>query len=97
MVLHIFALRWKPEATAEDRLRALAAIHAFQGIIPGLLETSAGNNTSPRSQGYDMGAMMRFTDQAALDAYQQSAPHRTLLEWMVPLVEAIDIDLDVTG
>ncbi len=44
-----------------------------------------------------MGAMMRFTDQAALDAYQQSAPHRTLLEWMVPLVEAIDIDLDVTG
>ena len=95
MVIHMLALRWKPEATAQDQARALVDVQAFQGIIPGLLETVAGINISPRSQGYGFGAMMRFTDQASLDAYQTSALHGALLQWMVPLVEAIDIDVIV--
>ena len=93
MVIHMFALRWKPQATGQDRSRALAEITAFQGVVPGLLETVAGTNISPRSQGYGFGAMMRFTNQAALDSYQESAPHLALLAWLVPLVDAIDIDL----
>ena len=94
MVIHMFALRWKDEATPEDKARALAEIRAFQGVIPGLLETVAGPNTSARGQGYTFCAMMRFADQAALDSYQGSAPHLALLAWMVPLVDAIDLDVD---
>jgi len=40
-----------------------------QGQIPGLLETSVGVNFSPRSQGYELGGVMKFADQSALDAY----------------------------
>ena len=93
MVIHMFALRWKDAATPEDQRRALSQIRAFQGVIPGLLETVAGTNTSSRGQGYTFCAMMRFTDQAALDSYQGSTPHLELLQWMVPLVDAIDLDL----
>ncbi len=93
MVVHMFALRWKPDATEEHRSRALAQVRAFQGQVPGLLETVAGTNTSAHGQGYGFGAMMRFTDQQALDAYQESALHGALLQWLVPLVDAIDIDV----
>ena len=93
MIVHMFGLRWKPEATDEDRRRALAQIRAFQGEVPGLLETVIGDNVSARGQGYTTGAMMRFTDQAALDAYQVSALHGALLTWVVPLVDAIEIDV----
>ncbi len=37
--------------------------------------------------------MMRFKDQASLDAYQVSAVHAALLHWMLPLVEAVDLDV----
>lgn len=93
MIVHMFFLRWKPEATDEDKSRALTEIEAFQGVVPGLLETVAGTNTSARGQGYTFGAMMRFVDQESLDAYQVSAVHRALLAWLVPLVDAIDMDL----
>ncbi len=77
----------------EDKSRASAQIKAFQGVVPGLLETVAGMNTSARGQGYEFAAMMRFVDQDALDAYQVSAVHMALLHWMVPLVEAVDLDV----
>lgn len=95
MVIHMFALRWKAGATTADADRARAEILAFQGVVPGLLETVAGPNGSARGQGYTFGAMMRFADQAALDSYQSSAVHGALLAWLVPLVDAIDIDVAV--
>lgn len=93
MIIHMFGLRWKPAATPADKQRALAQINAFQGVVPGLLETMAGTNTSDRGQGYTFAAMMRFQDHASLDAYQTSEVHTALLQWMLPLVEAIDLDL----
>ena len=97
MIIHMFGLRWQPAATPLDKARALAQIQAFQGVVPGLLETVAGTNTSPRGQGYEFAAMMRFKDQASLDAYQVSAVHAALLHWMLPLVEAVDLDVVAPG
>ena len=93
MIIHMFGLRWRPAATPQDKARALAEVQAFQGVVPGLLETVAGTNTSPRGQGYEFAAMMRFKDQESLDAYQVSAVHMALLEWLVPLVDAVDLDV----
>ena len=97
MVVHMFFLRWKPEATDGDKSRALAEIEAFRRVIPGLLEIVAGTNTSKLGSGYTFGAMMRFADQESLDAYQESAPHIALLQWLAPLVEAVDVDLIEAG
>jgi len=95
MVVHIFILRWKPEATQAHKDRALAEVLAFQGQIPGLVETYAGNNFSTRSQGHDFGAVMKFTDRAVLDAYAISPIHQQLLAWFAPLVESIDVDFEI--
>jgi hypothetical protein len=92
-VFHVFAFQWKPNATEEQKARARKDIAAFQGQISGLLETHVGPNISPRGKGYAFGGIMRFRDQAALDAYVQHPMHQALLAWLVPLIDAIELDL----
>jgi antibiotic biosynthesis monooxygenase (ABM) superfamily enzyme len=92
-VFHVFAFQWKQAATDADKARALKDISAFQGQIPGLLETHVGPNISPRGKGYTFGGIMRFKDRAALDAYVQHPAHQALLVWLVPLIDAIELDL----
>lgn len=92
-VFHVFAFEWKADATDELKAKAEKAILAFQGQIPGLIETHAGPNISPRGKGYAFGGVMRFKDKAALDAYVLHPSHQALLEWLVPLIEAIELDI----
>ena len=95
MVLHTFYFRWKPEATPAQKQRVQAEIQAFQGKIPGLLETNAGFNFSPRSEGYDFGGVMKFPDRAALEAYTNHPAHQQLLSWLMPLIEPVELDFEV--
>ncbi len=95
MVIHTFAFRWKAGVTEEQELRAQKEIRALQGQIPGLLETHAGVNFSPRGQGYGFGGVMKFVDRAALEAYGPSPVHQKLLEWLLPLIQAIEVDFEV--
>jgi hypothetical protein len=92
MFIHIFAFRWKPSVTESDKERVATAIRALQGQIPGLLETFVGRNVSPRGAGYDLGGVMKFDDQAALDAYGGHPVHQQLLTWLLPLIEPIEVD-----
>ena len=92
-VFHVFAFQWKPDASEEQKAKATKDIAAFQGQIPGLLETHVGPNISPRGKGYTFGGIMRFNDQPALDAYVRHPAHQALLKWLVPLIDAIELDL----
>ncbi|MDG6938216.1 MAG: Dabb family protein [Nitrososphaerota archaeon] len=62
--------------TKQDKQKAADEIRALQGQIPGLLETSYNANISPRSQGFTHGGVMKFRDQAALEAYFSGKPVR---------------------
>jgi antibiotic biosynthesis monooxygenase (ABM) superfamily enzyme len=92
-VFHAFAFQWKPGATDAQKERAAKDIRSFQGMIPGLLETHVGPNISPRGKGYTFGGIMRFKDKAALDSYVQHPSHQALLVWLVPLIDALELDL----
>jgi antibiotic biosynthesis monooxygenase (ABM) superfamily enzyme len=92
-VFHVFAFQWKPDVSETQKSKAAKDIAAFQGQIPGLLETHVGPNISPRGKGYTFGGIMRFKDQASLDAYVQHPAHQALLKWLVPLIDAIELDL----
>jgi hypothetical protein len=90
---HAFAFRWKPDVSEAQKDKAAKEIAALQGKIPGLLETHVGPNISPRSKGYEFGGIMLFKDKASLDAYPRHPAHQALLSWLVPLVDAIELDL----
>ena len=93
-VFHVFGFQWKPEATEELKQRAARDIRAFQGVIPGLLQTHVGENLSPRGKGYTYCGVMEFADQAALEAYVVHAAHQALLKWLVPLIDAVELDVE---
>jgi antibiotic biosynthesis monooxygenase (ABM) superfamily enzyme len=92
-VFHVFAFRWKPDTSEAQKRKAAKEIAAFQGQIPGLLQTHVGPNISPRGKGYTFGGIMQFKDQASLDAYVQHPAHQALLVWLIPLIDAIELDL----
>ena len=92
-VFHVFAFRWKPDTSEAQKEKAAKEIAAFQGQIPGLLQTHVVPNISPRGKGYTFGGVMQFKDQASLDAYVQHPAHQALLVWLVPLIDAIELDL----
>jgi hypothetical protein len=92
-VFHVFAFRWKPNTSEAEKDRAAKEIAAFQGQIPGLLQTHVGPNISSRGKGYTFGGIMQFKDKASLDAYFQHPTHQALLAWLVPLIDAVELDL----
>ena len=92
-VFHVFAFQWKQGTTDAQKDRAKKEIGAFQGVIPGLLQTHVGPNISPRAKGYTFGGIMQFKDEASLEAYFQHPAHQALLAWLVPLIDAIELDL----
>ena len=51
-VFHVFAFQWKQGTSEAQKERAAKEIAAFQGVIPGLLQTHVGANLSPRGKGY---------------------------------------------
>ena len=92
-VFHVFAFQWKPGTSEAQKERAKKEITAFQGVIPGLLQTHVGPNISPRGKGYTFGGIMQFKDEASLEAYVQHPAHQALLAWLVPLIDAVELDL----
>jgi len=94
MVVHMFAFRWKPGVTREQRQHVMHEIRALQGQIPGLEETFVGENISPRSQGYELGGVMRFADRATFETYNDHPVHQKLLSWLKPLIEPIEVDFE---
>src|SRR6266481_8437639 len=97
MYMHMFAFRWKPGVTEEQKRRVAAGIRALQGQIPGLLETAVGMNISPRGGGYELGGAMKFADKAALERDGGHPVHQKLLSWLMPLIEPIEVDFEIRG
>ena len=92
MCIHVFAFRWKTGVTEEQKEKVAVEIRKLQGQIPGLLETYVGKNFSTKGQGYEFGVVMKFVDRAALDAYGPHPVHQQLLDWLVPLIEPLEVD-----
>ena len=91
----MFAFRFQPGVTDEQKDHIVAEIRKLQGQIPGLLETFVGKNISPRGEGYELGGAMKFADKAALDAYGPHPVHQSLVRWLMPLIQPIEVDFSV--
>jgi len=95
MFIHMFAFRLKPGVTQAQQDRILREIGVLKNQIPSVLESHVGKNVSPRGQGYVIGGVMKFADQAALEAYNAHPVHQSLLLWLLPLIEAIEVDFPI--
>ena len=94
MFVHIFGFKWRPAAKEADKARARKEILAFRKLIPGLVAVNVGSNLSPRGQGYEFVGLMTFTNREAAEAYATHPDHLALLDWLVPLIDAVELDFE---
>jgi len=94
MFIHIFGFRWKPDATEADKARARKEILALPKAIAGLVAVNVGRNVSARGKGYEFAGLMTFTSHEAYETYATHPAHLALLEWLVPLIDAVELDFD---
>lgn len=92
MFIHMFAFRVKAGVSQAQQDRMIREISTLKDHIPSVLESHVGKNVSPRGQGFVIGGVMKFADQNALDAYNANPVHQELLKWLLPLIEAIEVD-----
>jgi hypothetical protein len=70
----------KADASEEAKNAAIEALKGLKAQIDGIVDLTCGRNFSERSQGYEIGLVVRFRDRAALDAYISHPAHRGVVE-----------------
>ncbi|QEE30137.1 Dabb family protein [Terriglobus albidus] len=94
MFIHGFLFRWQPGATEEQIARAQREILAFQGVIPGLREVHVGENLADNKGDYTFAGVMIFESKEIYAGYSAHPAHQALLQWLMPLIEPIEFDLE---
>lgn len=74
MFIHIALFKWKQGVKRSDVLAALSEISSLQKIT-GIIEISAGQNTSRYSEGYTDVVLVRAETQEAIDNYRKHPAH----------------------
>jgi len=81
-VKHVVLLRFKPQTSADTVADLFAALETLRHKVPGLLDVSAGINSSPEglAKGFTHGFVMTFADAASRDAYLPHPDHEAIKE-----------------
>jgi hypothetical protein len=83
MVEHVVLFKLKPEATEAQRRAMLEGLRGLREAVPGIVDLSCGTNFSERSQGYEIGLVVRFADRTALESYLPHPAHRGVVEQFI--------------
>lgn len=90
MVEHLVMFKFKASVSAAEMEAAAAALRALKNKVPGVIHITAGMNFTERSQGHQMGLVVRLQDKAALESYSAHPEHRAVVECFIkPHVENV--------
>ncbi|MDP6038505.1 MAG: Dabb family protein [Candidatus Latescibacteria bacterium] len=94
MIEHIVLLKLKDGVTKEQTQALHDGLIALKekGSIPGMEELTAGYNNSPegKNHDYNWGFTIRFTNEAARDAYLLHPDHKALGQTFIrPIVDDV--------
>jgi hypothetical protein len=87
----------KSGVTEEQKSAAIQALSGLKNQIDGIVGLTCGQNFSDRSQGYEIGLVVRFRDRAALEAYLPHPAHRGAVDrYVLPIrEEVIVVDYEI--
>ena len=75
VIEHMVWFRFRAEVPASHREELVERLLALRDLVPNILELWVGDDFSGRSQGHQLGLLVRVRDRAALDAYQVHPEH----------------------
>lgn len=97
MITHVVLLQPKAATTEEQLATFFDHVRELQRLIPGIISISAGKNRSPYASAYTHGIIMRFIDEAHLQAHHPHPAHVAVVGELDGLCESsVDFDLPET-
>ncbi len=97
MVEHLVWFKLKEGVTGEEKGAMMQALRDLRGQIDGIEHIACGEDFSGRSNGYQIGLVVRFTSREALDIYQPHPIHQAFVTKFRHLwddVKALDFETD---
>jgi len=83
-VLHVVALKWKPEATDEQKAAAIDGLKTMAATVPGIKNIwIKSDRVQPRE--YSTAFAIEFESRAAADAYAEHPAHEAWTEIYLPI------------
>jgi hypothetical protein len=97
MVEHIVLIKFSPETTLDQKVELIKRTLALKYIIPGIMDIQQGLNFSNRSQGYEIGLTVRFTDRTSLENYGPHPAHKKIVNYLkeIGLEDSIIVDFEL--
>ena len=98
MIAHVVLLQPKVSTNNEELTAFLERVHKLRQVIPGILSISVGENRSIYHGGFTHGIIMRFVDEAHLQAHHTHPAHVAVVTELDHLCQqSIDFDLPETA
>jgi len=98
MITHVVLIQPKVSTTNEQLTAFLQHVLTLQQVIPGILSISVGENRSDYQGGFTHGIIMRFVDEAHLQAHHTHPAHVAVVTELDRLCQqSIDFDLPETA
>jgi len=87
MFRHVVLLRWKPEATPEQRAAVERGLAALPGRIPEIRSYSIGTDAGVNEGNYDLVVVADFEDVDDYFVYRDHADHQAVIrEHIAPIL-----------
>lgn len=97
MITHVVLMQPRVSTSNAELSAFLEHVQALQEKIPGILSISVGENRSDFHEGFTHGIIMRFVDEAHLQAHHAHPAHVAVVKELDHLCEkTIDFDLPET-
>ncbi|KKD36600.1 Dabb family protein [Limnoraphis robusta] len=97
MIVHVVLFKWKEDTTPEAIASTMEGLKELKAKIPGIIDLSCGENFSERSQGFQHGLVVKFTDKSALEAYTPHPEHQAVVQNLIKpiLADILAVDYEV--
>jgi hypothetical protein len=79
MFRHVVLLRWKPEATAEQRAAVVTGLEGLPARIPEIVSYTIGLDAEVNEGNYDLVVVADFDNVDAYRVYRDHPDHQTVI------------------
>ncbi|MCM3441850.1 Dabb family protein [Metabacillus halosaccharovorans] len=97
MIQRTVLLKFSEETTQEQLQEVIKRFKALEEVLTGIVEIQAGLNLAEKSKEYQVILMVRFEDQAALDAYTANEDHQAVAAFIRESgrLDSIGVDIEI--
>jgi hypothetical protein len=97
MIQRTVLLKFADTTTQEQLQEVINRFKSLSDVLTGIVEIQAGFNTAEKSKEFQVILMVRFENQAALDAYTVNEDHQAVAAYIreVGRLDSIGVDIEI--